>query len=300
MIEVLVSVVVPLRNDASRARTLITELLAVLAGRYSHYEVILVDDGSEDQTVATVAGMLPNHDGIRLLVLSRRFGVEAAMLAGLDAAIGDFIVTLSAREDPPELIPELVERCRRGADVVTGALASRGGQPIWLRLGAGLFYWYTRKFLGLALPANATHFRCLSRQAVNAILQLRDNGGLLRVFTSYIGYTTETFTYVPIAGAQVHRSIVASIKLALSIVLDNSVHPLRLLSWMGIGAAALNVIYGTYVLVLLVVRNNLQPGWATISLQLARSSFCCRSWSPRCASMSGGSVCDRPAALCIT
>ena len=273
MVETFVSVVVPLRDDAGRVAPLLNELRAALAPRYAHYEVILVDDGSRDRTVATVVELLPAHDGTRLLVLTGRFGVEAAMLAGLDAASGDFIVTLSAREDPPALVPELVERCRRGADVVTGTLASRSGQPAWLRAGATLFYWYTRRFLGLALPANATHFRCLSRQAVTAILQLRDNGGLLRVFTSYIGYATEPFTYARIPGAQVPRSAVASVKLALSIILDNSVHPLRLLSWMGIAAAVLNVVYGTYVVVLLLVRRDLEPGWATISLQLAAQFF---------------------------
>ena len=273
--DVFVSVVVPLHDPGAALAPFVADLVRVLQRSYQHYEVLLVDDGSRQMTAAAWDGILAQHDGVRVLHLSREFGEEQAIAAGLDSAIGDFVVTMSPGADPPALVPDLVQCARAGADVVLGVRRSRTGDPWWLRAGTRLFYWYTRRVMGLDLPANATHFRCLSRAALNALNKLRETGSRLRVFSSYIGYDGATFPYDSLEQTRRSRSRTpsAAVGLALALVVDNSTHPLRLASALGVMAALINLAYAVYVLVIYAFRADVAPGWATVSLTNAMQFF---------------------------
>lgn len=273
--DVFVSVVATVHNPGSLLEPFVAETLRVLAATAPHRELILVDDGSTAVSSAEWDGLVARHDHLRVLHLSREFGEEQAIAAGLDSAIGDYVVTMSPGADPPALIPALVQRARDGADVVLGVRQSRRGDPLWLRVGAGLFYWYARRVMRLELPANATHFRCLSRQALNALNKLRENGSRLRVFSSYIGYASAAFPYDPVGQTRRSRSRTPgeALSLALGMVLDNSAHPLRLASALGVLAALLNLAYAVYVLVVYAMRDDVAPGWATMSLTNAAQFF---------------------------
>lgn len=273
--DIFVSVVATVHDPGAMLEPFVAETLAVLQRTAPHYELILVDDGSTGVPRAEWDAVLGRHDCLRLLHLSREFGEEQAIAAGLDSAIGDYVVTMSPGADPPSLIPALVQRARDGADVVLGVRRSRRGDPWWLRMGAGLFYWYARRVMRLELPAHATHFRCLSRQALNALNRLRENGSRLRVFSSYIGYASASFPYDPIGQTRRSRSRTPgeALSLALGMVLDNSAHPLRLASALGVLAALLNLAYVVYVLVVYAVRDDVAPGWATMSLTNAAQFF---------------------------
>ena len=273
--DVFVSVVAPVQDPGALLAPFVAETTAVLTREYRHYELIVVDDGSRAVPRAEWDALLARHDGLRVLHLSREFGEEQAIAAGLDNAIGDFIVTMSPGADPPALIPALVQRARDGADVVLGVRRSRAGDPWWLRVGAAAFYWYAPRMLRLDLPANATHFRCLSRQALNALNRLRETGSRLRVFSSYIGYASAPFPYDPIGQTRRSRmrTPVAAVGLAAAMVLDNTAHPLRLASLLGVMAALLNLGYAVYVLAVYLLRDNVAPGWATMSLTNAAQFF---------------------------
>lgn len=273
--DLFVSVVAPLHDPGALLESFVAEAVPVLQGAFRHYELILVDDGSRTIERTTWDAMLSRYDGVRVLHLSREFGEEQAIAAGLDSAIGDFVVTMSPGADPPELIPALVQRARDGADVVLGVRRNRQGDPWWLRVGAGIFYWYTQRVMRLELPANATHFRCLTRAALNALNRLRETGSRLRVFSSYIGYDSASFPYDPVGQTlrSRSRSPGAAVRVAVGMVLDNSAHPLRLVSALGVLAAGLNLAYATYVLVVYTVRSDVAPGWLTMSLTNAAQFF---------------------------
>ena len=273
--DLLVSVVAPVHNPGVLLAPFVAETVHVLQRAFRHYELLLVDDGSSEVDAASWDAVLSRHDGVRVLHLSRAFGEEQAIAAGLDSAIGDFVVTLSPGADPPALIPALVQRSRDGADVVLGVRRSRAGDPWWLRAGAGLFYWYARRVMRLDLPANATHFRCLSRSALNALNRLRETGSRLRVFSSYIGYASASFPYDPVGQTLRSRSRTPgeAISVALAMVLDNTAHPLRLASLLGVAAALLNLAYAGYVLAVYSVRADIAPGWVTMSLTSAAQFF---------------------------
>ena len=273
--DLFVSVIAPLGNDAGIIADFVSEVTAVLKQNYSNYELVLVDDGSTDDTVRRIEALLQVNDCIRLIRLSRRFGIELAISAGLDSAIGDFVVVMIPNEDPPEKIPEMVSICRAGTGIVTGVRAARKGEPLWARLGAKVFYSYTRRFLDLNIPENSTLFRVLSRQAVNAITQVRDQYRYIRLISQFVGYSQTEFQYVPInrSGIVQRRGFWQSANLAIDIIIANSAHPLRVVSVLGLVAGLLNLLYISYVIAIYLFKKQVAEGWTTTNFQSALMFF---------------------------
>jgi polyisoprenyl-phosphate glycosyltransferase len=271
-----VSVVAPLSNDGKIVSDFIVEVLDILKANYTNYELIMVDDGSADKTVDLVEDKLKAIECIRLVRLSRQFGEEVAISAGLDSAIGDFIVVMIPNDDPPSAIPEMVALCRLGTTgIVTGVRAYRESEPFWSRLGAKLFYWYTRRVLDLNLPENSTQFRALSRQAVNAITQVRDQYRYIRLISNFIGYSQIEYKYNPInrSGETRRRGFWQSANMAADIVIANSAHPLRVVSVLGLIAGLLNLLYITYVVLIFLFKAQVAEGWTTTNFQSALMFF---------------------------
>jgi glycosyltransferase involved in cell wall biosynthesis len=243
-IESLISIVAPLESDRPEAvEAFIEEAVAMLRGLVTHYEIILVDDGAPDETVAAVRTLLERHDFLRFLRLSRHFGEETAIGAGLDLAIGDYVIVMMPNMDPPALIPEFFERARH-TDIVYGVRLHRKNEPLWYRAGARLFYWYINAVVKAGIPEDSTQYRCMSRQVVNAIGQIRGPDQYLRLLTSYIGFRKEGLPYAPInrTGAPTVRPKREAVHLARALVMDHSTHPLRTVIWSGVVIAVLNAL----------------------------------------------------------
>lgn len=270
-----VSVVVPVGNDAAIIRDFIREVMEVLRTAYTNYELVLVDDGSEDDTVAQISAVLGDYECMRLIRLSRRFGEEVAIFAGLDSVIGDFVVVMLPNSDPPRLIPEMVQTARKSGGIVFGIAEDRRPKPMLIRLGAAVFYWYCRRVAKLNLPRNTTQFRVLSRQAVNALTQVKNRHRYLRVLSAHVGYGSRSFSYEPMNRSREpqKRSLVQAVNSAIDIMITSSGHPLRLVSWLGILAGFLNVLYAVYVVVVYIVKDRVAEGWTTLSLQNAAMFF---------------------------
>ena len=230
MNESLISIVAPLEADTPAAVVaFVEETVAVLRGLVTHYEIILVDDGAPAATVASIRALLERYDFVRFLRLSRHFGEETAIAAGLDVAIGDYVIVMLPNMDPPALIPEFFERAQADADIV---------------YGARLFYWYINSVVKAGIPNDSTQFRCMSRQVVNAITQIRDPDQYLRLLTSYIGFRKEALPYSPInrSGEPTVRPKREAVNLARALVMDHTTHPLRTVIWTGVVIAIFNAI----------------------------------------------------------
>ena len=275
MIDSMVSLVAPLHNDGAILAEFVREAHAVLHDSFTNFEVVLVDDGSTDDTAARVRPLLEAHDFVRYVRLSRQFGEEVAISVGLDSVIGDFVVVMLPNTDPPALVPRMVEIAREGVDVVYGIRERRRENGRAYGLGSRIFYWYIQRVLKLDIPADTTDFRCLSRPAVNAIAQIRDNQRSLRVFASYIGYTRRPFPYTPIdRGGRTRRpGFFHKVDQAVGLIVENSSHPLRFVSWVSMFASLMNVVYVAYVLAIYLFLPEVAPGWVTLSLQSALQFF---------------------------
>lgn len=266
-----VSVIAPLKNDEEIVARFVDAITSVLEDNYSHHELLLVDDGSTDDTALRVNEVLDSYQHVRLIRLTRSFGNEIAISAGLDTVIGDFVVVLLPRTDPPELVPALVESCRGGVDIVYGVRRTRSGEPLWSRLGAAAFYTLTNRVLRLGVKRDATHLRVMSRRAVNTLVQMRDRARFLRTLSAYAGFATESVAYDPVVShAHGHRRpFWDSVRLALNVIVANSSQPLRFMSLFGVAAAALNALYMAYIVVIFLFKEDRVQGWVTQSMQSA-------------------------------
>jgi glycosyltransferase involved in cell wall biosynthesis len=245
MNESLVSVVAPLESDPPEVvAAFVEETVGVLRGIVSHYEIILVDDGVSEGTVERVRALLERHDFVRFLRLSRHWGEETAIAAGLDAAIGDYVIVMLPNMDPPSLIPQFLEAARTEADIVYGVRVTRRSEPFWYQVGARLFYWYINSVVKAGIPRDSTQFRCMSRQVVNAITQMRGTDQYLRLLTSYIGFRKRGVQYAPInrSGKALVRPKREAVHLARALVMDHTTHPIRTVSWVGILIALFNFV----------------------------------------------------------
>lgn len=267
--ECYVSVIAPLHDDADIVEAFVTELVATLSARFTNYEIVLVDDGSSDATVERVSDLLKRHERMRLIRLSRRFGQEIAISAGLDSAIGDFVVVMLPDSDPPALVPEMVDKARAGTEIVFGIRKNRRDDPLFLRLGAALFYWYCNRVLRLDLPRDSTHFRVMSRRVVNALVRIKGRGRYLRTLSQHVGYESQGFPY-DLAERRVHprkKGLVEAVELAVNIIATNSRRPLRMVSWLAVLLAAANAGYLIYVCVASLAGGGLGPGFTASAIQ---------------------------------
>lgn len=241
-LDVLVSVVVCVKNDAHLIDGFASEVVALLSERYTDYEVIFVDDASTDGTPERIDAVLARHDGIRYLRLSRSFGREVALYAGMQSAIGDYVTIMSIHTDPPRLIPQMVERAVRHGGLVFGVSSQRLNEPALFGLVKSLFIFIAVRLLRIPLVKDATQFMVFSRQALNAILEIKDRYRHIRVFTSYIGYAQEGFEYVQEnrEGKAVARPLGAGIGAGIRIIFASTSVPMRAWAWLGVLVALVN------------------------------------------------------------
>lgn len=270
-----VSVVAPVHNDATIVQNFVAETVAVLREQYANYELVIVDDGSTDDTFDRLSKVIDEYDSVRIIHLSRAFGEEIAISAGLDSVIGDFVVVILPNTDPPALIPAFVEKARAGAGVVFGVRKSRRGESLLMRTAAKAWYWYSHRFLHLDLPPNSTQFRALSRQAVNAVVRIRDRHRHLRILSGDIGYTHAGIEYEPIARNpdKPARTFLSRVAVSIDIIVSHSSHPLRIVTTLGIAGGTLNVLYAIYVVSIYLFKPDVAAGWTTLSLQNAGMFF---------------------------
>ncbi len=260
-----VSVVAPLRDDADIVQPFLDELVACLKESYVDYEVVLVDDSSEDDTVELVTARIGTYRDVRLLRLSRPFGKETAITAGLDSVIGDYIVVMLPDSDPPGLIPQMVERARQGAGIVIALRDEPRSEGLLFRLCSFLFYAYINRVLKLGIPRESVDFRALSRKSVNALIQIKDRLRYIRSFSAYVGYGTETISYRPIfrRGKPSQRGFFEAVGLGVSLIVANSSHPLRLMSVLALFLSGLDALYVLWYAGLVLLGDSTPEAWMT-------------------------------------
>ena len=260
------SCVIPCRNEARNLDLLLPQLCELLPSISRAWEIILVDDGSTDNTPAVMAdwSALP---GFRVLQLSRNFGKDAALTAGLQAAGGDVVVMLDADlQHPPALITRMVEQWRRGTDVVYAVRANRDDEGLFKRIGAKLFYTLLNRSVRFQVPADAGDFRLMDRAAVDALLALPERNRFMKGLYAWIGFDAVALPYLPTPRAHGHSHFSPARLLHMTIdgLTSFTTWPLRLVSAMGIAMALAGFVYGAYLTVAYFLYGNPVSGWTTI------------------------------------
>jgi len=264
----LISAVLPSYDECEGLPIVVASLAQVLAGTGFRYEIIVVDDGSTDTTRAVMLELCARNPSLRYIRLSRNFGKEAALSAGLMSAAGDAVILLDADgQHPPSLIPLLVEKWRQGFEVVAAVQESRAES--WLkRLFKRAYYHLMGVGSHVQIPPDAGDFRLLDRKAVDAINALPERNRLMKGLYAWVGFRT---AYVPF---QAESRVAGHTKftwgqlfrLAFTGLTSFTVVPLRLVSVVGLFISATSLLYGCYLLFEHFVQGDHLPGWATLSV----------------------------------
>ena len=260
------SVVVPVFNEAECILDFHARLAAVME-RLGSWEAIYVNDGSHDETLLRLEALRRQDRRFAVLNLSRNFGKEVATTAGLDHARGDAVIVIDADlQDPPELIPELVAGWRAGFDVVYAKRRARVGESRTKRASAALFYRLMTHLGRVEMPADTGDFRLLSRRAVDAVLQLREQHRMMKGLFAWVGFPSMAVLY---DRAPRHAGISKwnwwrLWNLALEGITGFTVMPLKVATYLGLVVALLSVIYGAQVVVKTLLFGNPVAGYPSL------------------------------------
>ena len=263
----LVSVVVPCFNEAAGIATFHARLAGVMDGLGVLWEVLYVDDGSTDATREQLLRLAGADPRVGVLALTRRFGKEAAMTAGLDHARGDAVVVIDAdMQDPPELIPELVAGWRQGYDMVVAQRRRRSGETALRKTTAALFYRLMEGLGGVTMPRDVGDFRLLSRRALDALLTLRERHRFMKGLFAWVGFPTLTVAYdrAPRHAGRSSWSYWRLWNFALEGITGFTVMPLKVATYLGLSVALFAAVFGGQLVLRTLLFGNPVAGYPSL------------------------------------
>jgi polyisoprenyl-phosphate glycosyltransferase len=258
------SVIVPCFNEAPVIGETHERLSAVLDGLGQPFEILYVDDGSRDDTLTRLKTIQAGDPRVRILALSRNFGHQMAVTAGLDHARGAAVVIIDADlQDPPELIADMLALWREGNDVVYGMRTEREGESRFKLASARAFYRLLNAISAIPIPRDTGDFRLMDRTVVDAVRAMPERDRFLRGMVAWAGYRQRALPYrrAPRAAGQTKYPLFRMVRFAADGILSFSTAPLRLAVWLGLFTCVLAMLGILYALVLRLFTENWVEGW---------------------------------------
>ncbi|BAU40889.1 glycosyltransferase family 2 protein [Leptolyngbya sp. O-77] len=246
-----ISIVIPMYDEEPNIDHLFERLFAVMSNIKADFEIICVNDGSSDRTLALLLKYHNLHPEIKVVDLSRNFGKEIALTAGIDYAVGQAVIPLDADlQDPPELIAELISRWQEGYDVVYAVRRSRQGESWLKRFTSKVFYKCIRQVSSTSIPADTGDFRLLDRCVVEALKQLPERTRFMKGLFAWVGYrqTHIYFDRPERYGGQTSWNYWHLWNLAIEGIASFSTAPLKIWIYVGSVIAALAFLYATFLI----------------------------------------------------
>jgi polyisoprenyl-phosphate glycosyltransferase len=261
------SIVIPIYNEQESFTDLVKRLRGVLDKLDGPAEVVLVDDGSQDASYRLMLAANEEDSRFKILQLSRNFGHQIAITAGMDAAEGDAVIIMDADlQDPPEVILDMVEKWQEGYEVVYAVRARRDGETVFKRTTATIFYGMQRRLAEIEQPVQVGDFRLVDRKALNAFLQMRERNRYVRGMFSWIGFRQTSVSYVraPREAGDSKYPVRKMVRLALDGFVGFSTTPLRFALGLGLVMAVGAVTYGLLAIALKLAGLPYVPGYASL------------------------------------
>jgi glycosyltransferase involved in cell wall biosynthesis len=263
----ILSVVIPVFNEESGVAEFHRRLASVMGNLGLQWEAIYVNDGSSDGTLVVLQTMRADDLHIGILNLSRNFGKEIAMTAGLDHVRGDAVVLIDADlQDPPEVIPDLVAAWREGFDMVYAQRRKREGET-WLKKVTALLFYRLMKRVGRAeLPSNTGDFRLMSRRAVDAVIRLREQHRFMKGLFAWVGFRSRAVLYdrAPRYADSTKWNYWRLWNLALEGITSFTVMPLKIATYLGLIVAVLAAAYAVFIVTLTLLYGNPVAGYPSL------------------------------------
>jgi glycosyltransferase involved in cell wall biosynthesis len=263
----LISIVVPVFNEEKVIKVFHDRVVKVIEKLPEKFEIIYVNDGSTDNTLKIIQCLRSRHKNLAIVDLSRNFGKEIALTAGIDYSSGDSVVVIDADlQDPPELIPELIENSRRGYDVVYAKRSSRAGEKAIKKVTAHAFYRVMNKLSRIKVPEDTGDFRIMSRRAVNSLKELREQHRFMKGLFSWIGYDQKEVVYKRDAryAGQTKWNYWKLWNFALEGITSFSTAPLIAASYLGLITSLTAFAYAVYVVYKTLVYGDPVKGYPSL------------------------------------
>lgn len=263
----LLSIIAPMYNESEGISQFFDVMEKTMSLVDMDYEMICVDDGSKDNTLGLLREHAARNNKIKVVALSRNFGKEAAMTAAIDYANGDAILPIDADlQDPPELIPQMIEQWRAGYQVVYAKRISRGSDTLVKRNTAGWFYKLFNRMSDINIPENVGDFRLMDRRVVDAIKKLPEKDRFMKGLFCWPGFkhTTLEFERQSRVQGSTKFNYWKLWNFALSGITSFSTMPIRMGVYLGLIVSALSFIFGVYVIVKTAITGVDVPGYASL------------------------------------
>ncbi|HYF39684.1 MAG TPA: glycosyltransferase family 2 protein [Gemmatimonadales bacterium] len=265
------AVVIPCYNEEGNLRETHRRVSGAIAQASSVYEIVYVDDGSSDATPEMLQQLQLEDPHVRVVYLSRNFGHQFAVTAGLAHAQGDAVIVMDADlQDPPEVVVEMVRRWEEGYDVVYGVRTDREGETRFKLLTARLFYRLIHWLSDTDIPLDTGDFRLLDRKVVDAIVAMPERDRFLRGMVSWTGFRQIGVPYRRAAryAGETKYPIPKMVRFALDGILSFSIKPLRLSTLLGFVSAGLALVVILYALALRLFTDQWVPGWTALIIAI--------------------------------
>ncbi|KPJ92282.1 MAG: hypothetical protein AMJ55_10015 [Gammaproteobacteria bacterium SG8_15] len=258
-----VSVVAVLNNMEKALETFLKPLHEHLSEYFTDFEILLVDQCSIDGTNKKIEKYLREIPSIRYLELAAHVHADVAIAAGMENAIGDFVVLISPLDDPVDCVVDIVRLCQSGYDTVIGV--SNKPKSFTYTLIRPLTQWMLRE-IGYNIPRNATGLRCLSRRTINAVSQTGRFHHQLHVRIAKTGYPTTTYQYKSLNKTEERKTLYQGLRQGMHLLVFNSTKPLRWMSALGMLGSFLAFIFASYSLLIRLFKGNVIEGWTSMVL----------------------------------
>ena len=264
------SVIMPIYREGGHLFRVLGEVREAIESTGQSFEFVLIDDGSPDDSWSIIAQQTNNFPMLRAVRLSRNFGKEAALSAGLATARGDAVIVMDAdRQHPPSLLPTMIRTwLEQGVDIVEATKIDRGEETLFSKVSAGLFYLLWNKLSGFEMRG-ASDYKLINRRAVDAYLQMDERNVFFRGMTAWLGFTRAQipFEVASRAGGNSSWSVLKRVNLAINGISGFSSLPLQLVTFTGVLFLIFSVVFGVYTLVLQLAGLSVS-GFATVILLL--------------------------------
>jgi dolichol-phosphate mannosyltransferase len=263
----LISIVVPIFNEEAVIPHFYERLKKVISSQAMDYEMIFVNDGSTDQSMEKLLKLSQSNPRIKIIELSRNFGHQIAITAGLDHANGQAIVIMDGDlQHPPEVIPELIQKWKEGYELIYTIRKETKDASYFKRISSSVFYWLINKIGDIPIPKYGADFRLIDRKVLESMKLLRERSRFMRGLFNWVGYSQTGVEFkadVRYAGVTKY-SLKKMIQFALDGIVSFSSFPLRISTYFGFVISIISFIYAAFAIYARLFTNIVLPGWTSI------------------------------------
>jgi glycosyltransferase involved in cell wall biosynthesis len=272
---IFLSVVFVVRNQSIHTKKILTDAASCIASLVSDYELIIVDNASDDDSVS-VLKMLTAENGIpnlQIYALTKEVDIDTASWVGLENALGDFVAVIDPSVDDIEFLPEMIKKVVGGADVVFANNQKKIAQSIAYQFSSAIFNKLYKRFSGIHLAKEAPQYRVLSKSVVNFILQHPQPAMTYRHLPATGGFARVNLDYRSVPKISYTKRLGESIDRGMRLLVSTTCAPMRLVTSLSLISAVVNLIYSLYVVAVGFLKTDIAPGWVSLSLQQSGMFF---------------------------